>query len=233
MAIATEPAQTIVTLDLEGVLIPEVWIAVAEATGIEALRRTTRDEPDYDVLMGQRLAILAENDLSMSRIETVIAGLSPLPGARDFLDRLRDMTQALILSDTFEQFGRPFMRQLGMPTLLCHRLIVDDDRDIRSLLADYLESNGYRALAAADGLAMWKLLEDARPDLVVLDLNLPGMNGVELVLALRRLQPQLRMVMITAALEETLQARQTDLHGVTLLAKPFNLEALETALFAN
>jgi phosphoserine/homoserine phosphotransferase len=159
MAIATEPAQTIVTLDLEGVLIPEVWIAVAEATGIEALRRTTRDEPDYDVLMGQRLAILAENDLSMSRIETVIAGLSPLPGARDFLDRLRDMTQVLILSDTFEQFGRPFMRQLGMPTLLCHRLIVDDDRivdyelrqaDQKRHAVEALRTLNYRILAAGD-----------------------------------------------------------------------------------
>jgi phosphoserine/homoserine phosphotransferase len=159
MATATEPAQTIVTLDLEGVLIPEVWIAVAEATGIEALRRTTRDEPDYDVLMGQRLAILAENDLSMSRIETVIAGLSPLPGARDFLDRLRDMTQVLILSDTFEQFGRPFMRQLGMPTLLCHRLIVDDDRivdyelrqaDQKRHAVEALRTLNYRILAAGD-----------------------------------------------------------------------------------
>jgi phosphoserine/homoserine phosphotransferase len=159
MALATKPAQTIVTLDLEGVLIPEVWIAVAEATGIEALRRTTRDEPDYDVLMSQRLAILAENDLSMSRIETVIAGLSPLPGARDFLDRLRDMTQVLILSDTFEQFGRPFMRQLGMPTLLCHRLIVDDDRivdyelrqaDQKRHAVEALRTLNYRILAAGD-----------------------------------------------------------------------------------
>ncbi|MFM8856090.1 MAG: bifunctional phosphoserine phosphatase/homoserine phosphotransferase ThrH [Actinomycetota bacterium] len=159
MATATEPAQTIVTLDLEGVLIPEVWIAVAEATGIEALRRTTRDEPDYDVLMSQRLAILAENDLSMSRIETVIAGLSPLPGAREFLDRLRDMTQVLILSDTFEQFGRPFMRQLGMPTLLCHRLIVDNDRiidyelrqnDQKRQAVEALRTLNYRVLAAGD-----------------------------------------------------------------------------------
>jgi phosphoserine/homoserine phosphotransferase len=159
MATATQPAQTIVTLDLEGVLIPEVWIAVAEATGIESLRRTTRDEPDYDVLMSQRLAILAENDLSMSRIETVIAGLSPLPGARDFLDRLRDMTQVLILSDTFEQFGRPFMRQLGMPTLLCHRLIVDNDRivdyelrqaDQKRHAVEALRTLNYRVLAAGD-----------------------------------------------------------------------------------
>jgi phosphoserine/homoserine phosphotransferase len=109
--------------------------------------------------MGQRLAILAENDLSMSRIETVIAGLSPLPGARDFLDRLRDMTQVLILSDTFEQFGRPFMRQLGMPTLLCHRLIVDDDRivdyelrqaDQKRHAVEALRTLNYRILAAGD-----------------------------------------------------------------------------------
>jgi len=159
MATATEPTQTIVTLDLEGVLIPEVWIAVAEATGIESLRRTTRDEPDYDVLMRQRLEILAENDLSMSRIETVIAGLSPLPGAREFLDRLRDMTQVLILSDTFEQFGRPFMRQLGMPTLLCHRLVVDNDRivdyelrqaDQKRHAVEALRALNYRVLAAGD-----------------------------------------------------------------------------------
>jgi phosphoserine / homoserine phosphotransferase len=159
MAIASRPAQTIVTLDLEGVLIPEIWIAVAEATGIDALRRTTRDEPDYDVLMSQRLAILAENDLSMSRIETVIAGLAPMPGARDFLDRLRDLTQVVILSDTFEQFGRPFMRQLGMPTLLCHRLIVEDDRivdyelrqaDQKRHAVEALRRLNFRILAAGD-----------------------------------------------------------------------------------
>jgi phosphoserine/homoserine phosphotransferase len=105
MATATRPAQTIVTLDLEGVLIPEVWIAVAEATGIEALRRTTRDEPDYDVLMSQRLAILAENDLSMSRIETVIAGLSPMPGAHDFLDRLRDTRRFDVIDELKAQLS--------------------------------------------------------------------------------------------------------------------------------
>lgn len=159
MAVASRPEQTIVTLDLEGVLIPEVWIAVAEATGIDALRRTTRDEPDYDVLMGQRLAILSQNDLSMSRIEAVIAGLSPLPGARQFLDRLRDITQVVILSDTFEQFGRPFMRQLGMPTLLCHRLIVENDRivdyelrqtDQKRHAVNAFRSLNYRVLAAGD-----------------------------------------------------------------------------------
>lgn len=159
MASTSLPAQTIVTLDLEGVLIPEIWIAVAESTGIDALRRTTRDEPDYDVLMGQRLRILADNDLSMSRIEGVISELSPLPGAREFLDRLRELTQVAILSDTFEQFGRPFMRQLGMPTLLCHRLIVSDDRivdyelrmdDQKRHAVEAFRRLNYRVLAAGD-----------------------------------------------------------------------------------
>lgn len=159
MAVASNPSQTVVTLDLEGVLIPEIWIAVAESTGIDALRRTTRDEPDYDVLMSQRLKILADNDLSLSRIEEVISRLTPLEGAREFLDRLREMTQVVILSDTFEQFGRPFMRQLGMPTLLCHRLIVEDDRitnyelrmvDQKKHAVEALQRLNYRVLAAGD-----------------------------------------------------------------------------------
>lgn len=159
MALASRPAQTIVALDLEGVLIPEIWIAVAEATGIAALRRTTRDEPDYDVLMRQRLGILHDNDLTMSRIEAVIADLQPLPGAREFLDRLRERTQVVILSDTFEQFGRPFMRHLGMPSLFCHRLIVDNDRivdyelrmaDQKRHAVDAFRSLNYRILAAGD-----------------------------------------------------------------------------------
>ncbi len=120
--------QTIVTLDMEGVLTPEIWIAVAEKTGIEALRRTTRDEPDYDKLMRSRLEILDQHGLTLSAIQTVIATLAPLPGARDFLDTLRSKAQLLILSDTFEQFAAPFMRQLGMPALLCHTLIVENDR---------------------------------------------------------------------------------------------------------
>lgn len=128
MAIAKHAQQTMVTLDLEGVLVPEIWIAVAETTGIEELRRTTRDEPNYDLLMRQRLALLAEHNLTMSAIAQVISTLHPLPGAKDFLDALREKTQVIILSDTFEQFGLPFMRQLGMPTLLCHRLIVENDR---------------------------------------------------------------------------------------------------------
>ena len=122
------PRQRIVVLDLEGVLVPEIWIAVAERTGIEALRRTTRDEPDYDVLMKGRLAILDEHRLTMSLIADVIGGLRPLPGAVEFLDRLRAQVQVVILSDTFEQFAAPLMRQLGMPTILCHQLHVVDDR---------------------------------------------------------------------------------------------------------
>ncbi len=116
------------TLDLEGVLVPEIWIAVAERTGIEALRRTTRDEPDYDVLMRYRLDLLADHGLTMSLVADVIASLAPLPGAREFLDSLRERYQVVILSDTFEQFASPLMRHLGMPTVLCHRLVVADDR---------------------------------------------------------------------------------------------------------
>ena len=120
--------QHLVTLDLEGVLVPEIWIAIAERTGIDELRRTTRDEPDYDLLMRGRLDLLDRHGLTMSTITDVIAGLSPMDGAREFLDALRDVTQVIILSDTFEQFGAPLMRRLGMPTLFCHRLVVEDDR---------------------------------------------------------------------------------------------------------
>jgi phosphoserine/homoserine phosphotransferase len=151
---------TIVCLDLEGVLVPEIWIAFAEATGIEALRRTTRDEPDYDVLMRYRLDLLAEHDLGLTAIQEVIAGLEPLEGAREFLDELRDRTQVVILSDTFEQFAAPLMAQLGRPTILCHRLVVGaDDRieDYRLRQPDPKRSAvrafhdlRYRVLAAGD-----------------------------------------------------------------------------------
>jgi phosphoserine/homoserine phosphotransferase len=119
--------QIIVTLDLEGVLVPEIWIAVAEQTGIEALRRTTRDEPDYDVLMRQRLEILAEHNLKLSDIQRVIGTLLPLEGAKEFLDELRVRTQVIILSDTFKQFASPLMEKLGWPTLFCNHLEVRDD----------------------------------------------------------------------------------------------------------
>ncbi len=159
MAVAQQAHQTIVTLDLEGVLIPEIWIAVAEATEIPELRRTTRDEPDYDLLMRQRLAILDEHGLTMSAIENVISTLRPLPGALDFLNALREISQVIILSDTFEQFGRPFMRQLGMPTLFCHRLIVENDRitdfelrqvDQKRHAVEAFKALNYRIVAAGD-----------------------------------------------------------------------------------
>ena len=117
--------QSIVTLDLEGVLVPEIWIAFAEKTGIEKLRLTTRDIPDYDVLMKGRLQLLDEHGLKLTDIQKVIGSLRPLDGAKDFLDELRAITQVLILSDTFEEFAKPLMKQLGWPTILCHRLEVD------------------------------------------------------------------------------------------------------------
>lgn len=151
--------QCIVTLDLEGVIVPEIWIAVAEKTGIAELRRTTRDEPDYDKLMRARLAILDRHGLKLSDIQEVIGTLRPLPGGKEFLDELRSFTQVIILSDTFEQFAAPLMRQLGWPTLLCHRLVVEDDR-----ITDYairipeqkqkavaaLKLLNYRVLSAGD-----------------------------------------------------------------------------------
>ena len=113
---------------MEGVLTPEIWIAVAEKTGIKELRRTTRDEPDYDKLMRGRLKLLDEHGLKLSDIQKVIGSLRPLEGGKEFLDELRSQLQVIILSDTFEQFATPFLRQLGWPTLLCHRLVVEKDR---------------------------------------------------------------------------------------------------------
>ena len=113
---------------MEGVLTPEIWIAVAEKTGISELRRTTRDEPDYDKLMRGRLALLDQHDLKLPDIQRVIATLQPLAGAKEFLDQLRSFAQVIILSDTFEQFATPLLRQLGWPVLLCHRLVVQDGR---------------------------------------------------------------------------------------------------------
>jgi phosphoserine / homoserine phosphotransferase len=155
----SEPQQTIVTLDLEGVLVPEIWIAVAERTGIPELRRTTRDEPDYDVLMNYRIELLDHHGLSMSLIQEVIGGLAPLPGAAEFLDELRRRTQVVILSDTFEQFAAPLMEQLDRPAILCHRLIVEDDRivgyklrmpDPKRAAVHAFQSLNYRVVAAGD-----------------------------------------------------------------------------------
>lgn len=117
----------IACLDMEGVLVPEIWINVAERTGVPELRRTTRDEPDYDKLMAYRIGVLAEHGIKLSLIQSVIAEMGPLPGAREFLDALRRDYQVVILSDTFYQFGMPLMTHLGMPTLFCHDLEVADD----------------------------------------------------------------------------------------------------------
>lgn len=163
--------QTVVTLDVEGVLIPEIWIAVAERTGIEELRRTTRDEPDYDVLMRGRLELLDRHGLGMTDVADVIATLSPLDGATAFLTELRSRTQVILLSDTFEEFARPLMAQLGWPTVLCHRLEVDD----RDRIVDYrlrqpdqkrkavaaLHGLNYRVVAAGDSYNDTTMLAEA------------------------------------------------------------------------
>ena len=162
--------QSIVTLDLEGVLVPEIWIAVAEKTGIAGLRLTTRDIPDYDVLMKGRLKILAEHRLGIKDIQDVIATLRPLDGAAEFLEELRSLTQVLILSDTFEEFAKPLMKQLKWPTLLCHSLKIEAGR-----IADYtlripdqkkksvaaLKLLNYRVIAAGDSFNDTAMLAEA------------------------------------------------------------------------
>lgn len=120
----------IVCLDMEGVLVPEIWIAFSEASGIPELRRTTRDEPDYDKLMTWRLGILKEHGLGLKEIQETIAQIEPMPGAREFLDELRSLTQVIIISDTFTQFAKPLMEKLGWPTLFCNELVVAEDGTI-------------------------------------------------------------------------------------------------------
>lgn len=155
---------------MEGVLTPEVWIAVAESTQIPELRRTTRDEPDYDKLMRYRIGIMDRHGITLSQIQQVIAGLPLLPGAREFLDELRRRTQVIILSDTFEQFAQPFMRQLNWPTLFCHRLIVESDRitgyqlrmaDQKRHAVAALQSLNYHVLAAGDSFNDTSMLGQA------------------------------------------------------------------------
>lgn len=162
--------QSIITLDLEGVLVPEIWIAVAEATGIAELRRTTRDEPDFDKLMRGRLTLLARHGLKLSDIQQVIATLRPLDGAKEFLNALRPQVQVIILSDTFEQFASPLMRQLGWPTLLCHRLVVENGRivDYKLRLPEQkqkavvaLKSLNYHVIAAGDSFNDTRMLGEA------------------------------------------------------------------------
>ena len=150
----------IVCLDMEGVLVPEIWIAFAEASGIPELKRTTRDEPDYNKLMDFRLNILKEHGLGLKEIQAVIAKIAPLPGAKEFLDELRSVTQVIILSDTFEQFAQPLMKKLGWPTLFCNSLEVAPDGTItgfrmrceKSKLTTVkaLQSIGFETIAAGD-----------------------------------------------------------------------------------
>ena len=161
----------IICLDLEGVLIPEIWIEFARETGIQGLMATTRDIPDYDVLMRQRLDYLKTNNLRLDDIQSVISGMEPLPGAKEFLDTLRTKYQVVILSDTFYEFAHPFMRQLEWPTLLCHRLNVDNQgsvigyelrqRDPKRNAVRALKKLNFRVLAAGDSYNDITMLEEA------------------------------------------------------------------------
>ena len=149
-----------VCLDLEGVLVPEIWIALSEESGIPELRRTTRDEPDYDKLMRWRLGILKEHGLKLSDVQNVIAKIDPLPGAKEFLDSLREVTQVVILSDTFEEFAKPLMKKLGWPTILCNNLVISEDgfisnfkmrcRDTKLTTVRAFQSIGYDTIASGD-----------------------------------------------------------------------------------
>ena len=167
----------IVCLDLEGVLIPEVWIAFAEKTGIEDLRATTRDIPDYNILMKQRLEILEKNNFLLKDIQAVISSLEPLPGAKAFLDWLRERFQLVILSDTFYEFSHPFMRKLEWPTLFCHKLLVDS----RGRVLDYqlrqddpkgtsvkaFKSLNYKVFAAGDSYNDISMLSEADTGILI------------------------------------------------------------------
>ena len=161
----------IVCLDLEGVLIPEIWIGLAERSGIDALLRTTRDEPDYDKLMSQRLDILRERGLGLPDVEAAIDELDPLPGAREFLDALRESFQVVILSDTFYDFAKPFMRKLAWPTLLCHRLEIGTGGSIdayrlrqpdpKRAAVKSFHALRYRVIAAGDSYNDTAMLSEA------------------------------------------------------------------------
>lgn len=162
----------ITCLDMEGVLVPEIWIAFAEAAGIPALRRTTRDEPDYDKLMKFRLGILKEHGLGLKEIQQTISGIDPLPGAREFLDELRSFSQVIILSDTFEQFAQPLMKKLNWPTLFCNTLEVAPDGEITGFrmrcpqskltTVKALQSIGYETIAAGDSFNDLGMIQASR-----------------------------------------------------------------------
>ena len=162
----------IVCLDLEGVTAPEIWIEFAEATGIPELRKTTRDEPDYDKLMQYRLAILKEHGLGLKEIQQTIAGIDLLPGAREFMDELRSFAQVIILSDTFEEFARPLMEKLGYPTIFCHQLVVaengeitgyklrTDDQKYKAVRA--FQSLGFDTIAAGDSYNDVRMIQNSK-----------------------------------------------------------------------
>jgi phosphoserine/homoserine phosphotransferase len=161
---------------MEGVLTPEIWIAVAEKTKIPELRRTTRDEPDYDKLMRGRLAILDQHKLKLSDIQNVIGSLKPLDGAKEFLDELRTLVQVVILSDTFEQFASPLLRQLNWPTLLCHKLVVENDRivdyklrvpDQKKKAVAAFKALNYRVISAGDSYNDTAMLLEAHTGFLI------------------------------------------------------------------
>lgn len=162
----------ITCLDMEGVLVPEIWIAFAEATGIPELKKTTRDEPDYDKLMKYRLDILKEHGLGLKEIQETIATIDPMPGAKEFLDELRSLCQVIILSDTFEQFAGPLMKKLGMPTIFCNTLEVAENGEItgykmrvdksKYTTVKALQSIGYDTIAAGDSHNDLGMIEASR-----------------------------------------------------------------------
>ena len=162
----------IVCLDLEGVLVPEIWIAFAKETGIPELERTTRDEPDYDKLMKYRIGILKEHGLGLKEIQETIAKIDPLPGAKKFLDKLRELTQVIIISDTFSQFAGPLMKKLGYPTIFCNSLVVAPDGEIldfkmRCEKSKYttvraLQSIGYETIASGDSFNDLGMIEASK-----------------------------------------------------------------------
>lgn len=162
----------VVCLDMEGVLVPEIWIAFAEATGIPELKRTTRDEPDYDKLMKYRIAILKEHGLGLKEIQEVIEKIDPMEGAKEFLDELRSLTQVIILSDTFTQFAGPLMKKLGMPTIFCNTLEVADNGEIigyrmrveKSKLSTVkaLQSIGFETIASGDSFNDLGMIEASK-----------------------------------------------------------------------
>lgn len=164
----------IVCLDMEGVLVPEIWIEFSKASGIPELKRTTRDEPDYDKLMDFRLKILKEHGLGLTKIQEVIAKIDPLPGAKDFLDKLREKLQVIIISDTFEQFAMPLLKKLGYPTLFCNSLKVDD----RGMISGYTmrcEKSKYTSVRALQSMGFDTIAAgDSFNDLAMIDASAAG-----------------------------------------------------------